>query len=305
MKRIVVSLFLVVFSSFRKIFTLARSINYLESMFMLMNDKLCLRWANDSENRRNFGDALSPVLLKKITGKEVVCSWNVVNLAQKPVFCFIGSVLDNLNRRNSVICGAGFQKVDAIIKVKPSLVLAVRGPLSRDILIRNKVECPEIYGDPAILLPLYYKKPNPIKAWDVGIIAHYIDKPILDRSSIIESGYSYKIIDIEAPIETVIDDICSSRFIFSSSLHGIIVAHAYSIPATWIKLSEGVIGDGFKYRDYALSISDKLLPCYEESGAIDLQKGIEMSVVFDLGEMASNLYKVLTNYFRAQSASKS
>jgi hypothetical protein len=46
----------------------------------------------------------------------------------------------------------------------------------------------------------------------------------------------------------------SCRRIISSSLHGIIFAHAFDIPAAWVKISPRVIGDGFKFFDYYSSI---------------------------------------------------
>ena len=42
--------------------------------------------------------------------------------------------------------------------------------------------------------------------------------------------------------------------IFSTSLHGLIISHAYGIPAIWIKA--GNIGtDGFKFKDYFSSVN--------------------------------------------------
>jgi pyruvyltransferase len=63
-----------------------------------------------------------------------------------------------------------------------------------------------------------------------------------------------KIIDIEKPINDVVDQICSCRFIASSSLHGIIMADAYKVPSAWLEFSEGVVGSGFKFRDYFASV---------------------------------------------------
>ena len=216
------------------------------------------------------------------------------------MICFIGSILDNLNRKNVIICGAGFQKESATIKIKPAIVIAVRGPLSRGVLIKNKVECPEVYGDPAILLPFYFKKKKQKKLWDVGVIAHYSDKQILDKLPVLTSGYSYKVINVNSPVERVIDEICSSKFILSSSLHGIITAHSYGVPATWIKISENVIGGSFKFNDYAFSVNNFPLACYQVGKSLDLKKGVELSMLFDLNEMACALNNALKKYFGAK-----
>jgi hypothetical protein len=41
----------------------------------------------------------------------------------------------------------------------------------------------------------------------------------------------------------------------SSSLHGIIVAHAYGVPARWVRWRHDS-GDGIKYLDYFQSVQD-------------------------------------------------
>src|SRR5699024_7687362 len=60
-------------------------------------------------------------------------------------------------------------------------------------------------------------------------------------------------------IEEVVKQICSCEYILSTSLHGLIVAHAYSIPALWLK--KGYIDtDGFKFKDYFSSVD---IPLYD------------------------------------------
>ena len=46
----------------------------------------------------------------------------------------------------------------------------------------------------------------------------------------------------------------SCENIASSSLHGLIVSDAYGIPSIWIKLSNNIIGNDFKFYDYLESI---------------------------------------------------
>lgn len=281
------------------------SINPSDSIGLMLNKMICIRWFNEAHNKNNFGDALNPLIIEYFAQKKAVSSTHVLNILHKPVIYFIGSILDNLNEKESIICGAGFQKDNATVRTPPLAVLAVRGPLSRDIFLRNGVECPEVYGDPAIVLPHLFKNIWNKKNWDVGIIAHYADKEVLKKTAIRESELSYKIIDIESPPDVVINEICRSRYILSSSLHGIIVAHAYEVPATWIRLSRNVIGGSFKFRDYANSVSTREISSYDINGTIDLMQGIELSTLYEQQPIRENLIRVMSEYFEVEDAIKS
>ena len=74
---------------------------------------------------------------------------------------------------NSIIWGTGC--IDkGMIGEKPSKVYAVRGPLTREELLKKGIECPEVYGDPALLYPMIYN-PKVEKKYKWGIIPHYIE----------------------------------------------------------------------------------------------------------------------------------
>ena len=62
-----------------------------------------------------------------------------------------------LTNKNTIIWGAGVIDDKANLPAKPLKVLAVRGPLSRKYLLKKGIECPEIYGDPAMLMKYIYK----------------------------------------------------------------------------------------------------------------------------------------------------
>ena len=170
-------------------------------------------------------------------------------------------------------------------------IRAVRGPLSRDYLLKLGHKCPEIYGDPAILMPLIYPgKPvcERVKSYDVSII------PQLVTEKVIREKYSdTHIISMNTDdYKNVIDQIIQSKLIISSSLHGIILADAYGVPSVWYR---GLRKDvDFKYLDYYASTGrtpDHISTSIEEAlkcepmplpDLMSLQEGLMKSFPYDL-----------------------
>ena len=146
--------------------------------------------------------------------------------------------------------GGGALTADVVLPCKPRRVLAVRGPLSREICLRNGVDCPAIYGDPALLMPEVYRPAARIRH-ALGIIPHYVDQDTAFLARCREAGL--KVIDVAAEIESFVDQVAGLAGILSSSLHGLICADAYGVPSRWIRISDRVLGDGFKFRDYYAS----------------------------------------------------
>jgi len=131
--------------------------------------------------------------------------------------------------------------------------LSIRGPLSRKRILELGYECPAVYGDPALLLPIYYQ-PKVDKKYTLGIIPHITDLEIVKK--LFGQRKDVSIIDFNTnDIEKTTSEILSCDHILSSSLHGVIVAHAYQIPAVQVKFSDHIYGDGVKYHDYLLSVS--------------------------------------------------
>ena len=208
---------------------------------------------------KNWGDALSPRIIQLLSGKKPVLNNKYTfNPNHETVYTAIGSVLGGIKMNRMrisdfVIWGTGFISDFRKLNGAPKEVCAVRGPLTRSMLLKQGIECPEIYGDPALLYPMFYKPKKYKNIKKLGIIPHYLEKnhPLLNQ---FKNDPEVMIIDIEGEINYVVDQICSCKYIASSSLHGIIAADAYGIPSTWIKMSEIDIGQGFKYRDYFESV---------------------------------------------------
>jgi len=202
-----------------------------------------------SDKIPNFGDKLTPYLIEKFTGEK---PFRVNEYCNKPYYMMSGSILDRSSHK-AIIFGSGIIKKNENI-IKPKEILAVRGPLTRKRLVELGYICPEVYGDPALLLPLIYE-PKTTKQYKIGIIPHYIDYNYVKNQ--IGKDNDFLIINIFDPIEKVIDDINKCEKTISSSLHGLIVSHAYNRPSLWVKFSDNLAGDDTKFHDYLYSVSIK------------------------------------------------
>lgn len=199
----------------------------------------------------NWGDALNPVLIEWLSGRKPRCDTD----PDMDKFLVIGSVLEFADR-NTTVWGSGFIKAGQLVKERPKAIRAVRGPLSRASLLDQGIDCPEVYGDPALLLPRLYN-PDVPKQYEIGLIPHYADKshPWLDRY---RNDPKVRIIDVESDTWRFVQEVKSCELIVSSSLHGVICADSYGVPAIWMELSDKVIGNGFKFFDYFASIQHEV-----------------------------------------------
>ncbi len=222
------------------------------------NSIIVAYWSRSEAVKDNWGDKLSPALIHGLTGLPVTHVNNIKGWQDRLVYRIIGSGLSNI-KPNEAIWGMGFIDETSDVPDSPGPIYAVRGPKSRNRLIQAGIHCPEIYGDPAILYPLLYW-PDITPTFDVGIIQHCREIDVISPPKV-PAGISVKYIDVRGDINNFVDEILSCRMIISSSLHGIICAHSYGIPAYWLKASDLPIGDDFKFHDYFASIGvDNLQP---------------------------------------------
>ncbi len=231
----------------------------------------------------NFGDALSPWIIERISGRQIeaknyysksqirravwtmtgrlpLSAWKGNLFPWETNIVGIGSVINSGNKF-SLIWGAGYM-CEVSPKALYKKILAVRGKETYRRLCQEGYQGREPqYGDPALLLPLI-RSAVLQKTTKLGVIPHWSEAD----KFISKYGKDFKVIDLRTRnIEKTLDEITSCERILSTSLHGIIVAHAYGIPAIWIQ--DGYIDtDGFKFRDYWSSIE---MPYYDGFRDID------------------------------------
>jgi pyruvyltransferase len=197
-------------------------------------------------SRANFGDALTPWLIRRLTGQQPSF---VRPEDRRHKYLVVGSIIGYACAACTV-WGSGIMNRDDRVSAEAEL-LSVRGPLTRARAIECGAVCPEIYGDPALLLPRLYR-PRSNRRYGCGIVGHFSDFPRLTAAW--RESLGLRLIDIQDPVETVIDRIAACEVVASSSLHGIITSHAYGVPAVWIKFRDLPSGDDSKFHDYFLSL---------------------------------------------------
>jgi pyruvyltransferase len=208
----------------------------------------------------NFGDLLSPYLISKLTSLPVkpvplrIASKQRSGLSafRKPEFSYfaIGSIIRRTNSR-SIVWGSGSFGTERKKDINPNTsFLAVRGPLTRNLIRIYGNECPEIYGDPALILPeVFY--PKVARKYKIGVILRWSEAE-WDNT---EFDSDIKKINMRSSdIEGTLKEMLSCERIISSSLHGVVLADAYGIPSAWLG-SSSPKGLEFKFYDYFLSVN--------------------------------------------------
>lgn len=221
---------------------------------VLNEDEVFLSYDN---HRKNMGDILSPLIARHY-GSKKVRRISKRNCKKYEHYFMIGSILQRCTD-HSIIWGSGLISEHAKCENPPKKVLAVRGPLTRKKLLEQGIECPEIYGDPALLLPEIYPGKGTEKKYEMGIIPHFNDKNDPSLKRYFSDHPDILIIDIQNkdPLK-VVDAMLSCEKIVSSSLHGIIVGDAYGIPSVWVEFEHPFEDGHFKFQDYFTSVSRKV-----------------------------------------------
>nr|QBK89378.1 MAG: polysaccharide pyruvyl transferase [Mimivirus LCMiAC02] len=260
---------------------------YIPSIYIdITNTKINFYYYN---GEYNFGDLITPYFLEKFCKKEDF-KYNFKNY-NEPKIISCGSIMKLCNNK-TIVYGSGIRDIDQ--NINKGIIKIVRGPLTKKRLLKIGCYCPPIYGDPGLLLPLYYN-PKIKKKYKLGIIPHYIHYDKINE--IYKNEESIIIINlINKNIEEVINQILSCECTISSSLHGLIVSDAYNIPNKWIQFDNKIYGDNTKYYDYFLSVKRKdtsFINCfgYKKIPVKDIIKQIEpVNIYYNIYELQDNMF---------------
>jgi hypothetical protein len=211
---------------------------------------------NEEKNYINFGDYTTSKLLEEFGYKTVEYSHaDALKILDRYEFCLLGAgsclnknFIDLFNVRRVYVWGQGkgigdyfdIEKEPYCSKVK---IFAVRGPHTIRQLNLNKATP---LGDPAFLMPLFFKiKRNPSQ-YKITYLPHWSNRKDWDiKKGALGAERFVDIICNRRKFWPKLNEIVSSSFVLTNSLHGAIICHAYKIP--WaLCLAEG---DGLNFPD--------------------------------------------------------
>lgn len=237
----------------------------------------------------NFGDALSPVIVSWMLAKRNLSLTQPVRKTKH--LMAVGSVVSR-GRFDATIWGSGVLKDGVEERLsrqafyKKYDIRAVRGPITRSALVQAGYQCPETYGDPAILMPLLYR-PAAEKKYARSLVLHHRTSLAAETN---EGSYEmcvpeglHVINPATKDYQSVIDEIVASESVISTSLHGIIIAESYGIPAVFLNF--GVSDQIIKFDDWYQSTGRERPDCSSLREAL----GAENPPVPDLSSLRQGL----------------
>ena len=196
----------------------------------------------------NLGDYLSEVVCEYMLSEKSL-DFSDPTVGTKHLMA-IGSILGGRGDFDAVVWGSGIMSFSAVCvlyrrKLYQKLdIRAVRGPLTGAALQQIGIPCPAVYGDPAVLMPRIYPK-TVVTSEKVIYIPHYLENNP-------DSECPCERLDIKTEdYKGFIDQMCTAGKVISSSLHGIILAEAYGIPAVFLNLNRD--REILKYFDWYFS----------------------------------------------------
>ncbi|CAF3348258.1 unnamed protein product [Rotaria socialis] len=265
-----------------QVFNFGTANNVLSLRSSPMRKNFSLFYWKKSDTIENFGDKLSHILVMSIVGANLslITAQKQREYCKTPKLLSIGSIF-RFACKNDVIWGSGV--LDSVTfpsksysKIMRTLdIRAVRGPRTRQFLMSTfNISVPRVYGDPALLLPYYltgYKKAL-VPTISRLLILHYIDAK---RGPAIAGNTPIVTINACLPWDQIINLILQSELVISTSLHGIIVAEAFGIPARVLASPQITL---FKFHDYFEGTRRKLRYANNLSEAIQMGGEIPMKL---------------------------
>ena len=212
----------------------------------------------------NLGDLLGPVILAAMCGRRVRRG-SFQSMRRRLVT--IGTIAQRLSLGTSDLWGTGvaglshpFELSNGFRRRRFTRLVphALRGPFSAALLREAGYGEPLGFGDPAMLLPLIWPRPAGQATYELGVIPHISEFIASTTDSRLDQEFrrydiseqqrsSIRIINpwtdkSARAIRARIEEIWSCKRILSTSLHGMVIAEAYGMPAAHFDFHAGHSG---------------------------------------------------------------
>jgi len=193
----------------------------------------------------NFGDDLTPWLLPDYGLVPVHRSPKEARLAG------VGSIIEFLpDSFDGAIWGSG------LIEERPRMLpaakfLAVRGRHTRELVGQSDSVA---VGDPGILVARHLRRPR--VRWELGVVPHGHHRSHEGLAWLASRGAErVHVINVHQRARAAVREIASCAVVLTTSLHGLVTADSFGIPAVWTVLDPPLDGGDFKFRDYESAVS--------------------------------------------------
>ncbi|MFK4834571.1 polysaccharide pyruvyl transferase family protein [Microbacterium sp. ZW T2_14] len=194
------------------------------------------RWIPARKGFDNFGDLLGPIIVRRLHSRHGLGKPR----GRTPRLLAVGSIM-RLAASGDVVWGAGVNGKTVDTAEFPLVdVRAVRGPRTAAVLRSFGNDVPNVFGDPALLLPHLWTDE------ELGIRRKTGGTVLMPNYNDLKSWPDEAIDPRGNPIERV-RLLASAERVIASSLHAIAIAEAYGVPAVLVASSKE---KPFKYLDY-------------------------------------------------------
>jgi pyruvyltransferase len=241
----------------------------IEDLWEVVSGRDVVRWnperpGGDAFGRRvdNFGDLIGPRLVERLIDGVTPD----IEHDDSRRLVAVGSILQ-FGRDRDVVWGAGINgklwpgRLDRRRRLD---VRSVRGPLTRLLLEAEGNAVPEVYGDPALLLPELFPELRDAAIATPGGVA--VVPNVNDFAAYAERP---GVLSPTDDLWSVVRGILGSSLVVGSSLHAIVIAEAFGVPARLVR-SENE--HPLKYVDY-----------YRGTGRADVTPATSVDEALDLG----------------------
>ena len=192
----------------------------------------------------NFGDLLGPLVVGAMAeraGRDALRplgQWQLLS---------IGSVM-HFARDGAVVWGSGVngKMNESLMTFEDLDVRAVRGPRTAERLMSRGIAVPEVFGDPGLLVSRLFPDVQ-ITTEQTRLHRTVVVPNLRDQPQRMRLGEGDLQLDPRRPLIDVLKALANSRLVVGSSLHALIVAESFGVPARMIAPQHE---STFKYADY-------------------------------------------------------